>query len=280
VIDTVEVEGFETGACWSVNLYPECGEVTVQLRAQAPRRDALSPCCARAEQEGRECTEHDDIEPDEGASRRSACNRAKVRVRRYCVSNRLNRLVTLTYAGAGCYDADQVAKDVHAFMVRLRSEMKLAPKERFPYLWVRELHPGGHGYHVHMIVGRFIHYDLIERAWGLGQTNVRKIRPQEAPGRPSSQGHRAVARSAAAYVQKYVAKSFQDEPTVPKGSHRYDCGQGFQIVASRQSVHVTLQHVWRWVAEQMDGELPTIRLSSDVWGPDYPGPPSWIGFWT
>ena len=79
-------------------------------------------------------------------------------IRRYCAANRLNRLGTLTYAGEGCHDPSAVRSEVAAFFRRLRSELG---GDRFPYLWVPEWHPGGHGLHLHFAVGRFIGQPLI-----------------------------------------------------------------------------------------------------------------------
>jgi len=47
--------------------------------------------------------------------------------------------------------------------------------ERFPYLWVPQWHPGGHGLHAHFAVGRFVPRRLIERSWGHGFVHIKLL---------------------------------------------------------------------------------------------------------
>ena len=79
-----------------------------------------------------------------GRGRRSAVTAA---------ANRLNRLATLTYAGEGCHDPVRLRGDLAGFFRELRSR---AGGRRFPYVWVPQWHPGGHGLHAHFAVGRFV----------------------------------------------------------------------------------------------------------------------------
>lgn len=58
--------------------------------------------------------------PDPERSAAEAARRARKKVRRYCVANRLNRFGTLTYDGAGCHDPAQVKADVAGFWRELR----------------------------------------------------------------------------------------------------------------------------------------------------------------
>lgn len=81
---------------------------------------------------------------DAARSRVEAARRAKKKVRVYCAGNRLNRLGTLTYAGAGCHDPAQLREDVGEFFRALRVEVG---RGAFPYLWVPEWHKTGHGLH-------------------------------------------------------------------------------------------------------------------------------------
>ena len=94
-----------------------------------------------------------------------AVRRARTKLRRYGVANRLNRLATLTYAGEGCHDPVQLRQDVAAFFKGLRPALG---GRAFPYVWVPEWHPGGHGLHVHFAVGRYVRQTLIRDTWGRG----------------------------------------------------------------------------------------------------------------
>jgi len=123
--------GLSAQAFWSFTLYPEAGEGggCFQPALRSPRVGGGAP--------------------DEVRSQEEAGRRARTKVRRYCAANRLNRLGTLTYAGAGCFDHGQLRADVAAFFRGLRAELGA-----LPYLWVPEWHPGGHGPHVHFAVRR------------------------------------------------------------------------------------------------------------------------------
>lgn len=156
--------------------------------------------------------------------------RARKQSRRYCAANRLNRLGTLTYDGAGCHDPRQVKADVARFWRQLRRLRGGAP---FPYLWTAEWHKSGHGLHVHFAVGDFINRELINRAWGWqtipgrGFTHIKLIGDL-----PVGSGVVEEARKAAGYLSKYVGKDF-DASRFPKGWHRYEVAQDFQPVEQR-----------------------------------------------
>ena len=163
------------------------------------------------------------VEPDPERSATEAARRARGQVRRYCAANRLNRLGTLTYAGAGCHDPVRLRADVGAFFRRLRS----GTEESLPYLWVPEWHPGGHGLHVHFTVGRFVHYRLIRRSWGHGWVHIKLLGDL-----PVGSGTLGEARLAARYLAKYVGKELAARGQ-PSGLHRYEVAQGFQPKVTR-----------------------------------------------
>jgi hypothetical protein len=93
-------------------------------------------------------------------------------VRRYCAANGLNRLGTLTYAGVGCHDPQVLRGDMAEFVKGLRAGIGAGA---VPYVWVPQLHPGGHGWHVHFGVGRYVPRTLIERAWGHGFVHIKLL---------------------------------------------------------------------------------------------------------
>lgn len=146
-----------------------------------------------------------------------AARRARGQIRRYCASNRLNRLGTLTYAGEGCHDAYVLRRDVGGFFRRMRRELG---GDVFPYLWVPEWHPGGHGLHVHFAVGRYVPHGLIREAWARGIVHIKLLGDL-----PVGSGALAEARLAAGYLAKYAGKAIEDDR--PPGLHRYEVAQGF-----------------------------------------------------
>ena len=190
--------GLAAQAFWSFTLYPEAGEgggcFVPLLRAQ--RVGGGAPDVVRSQQE--------------------AARRARTKVRRYCAANRLNRLATLTYAGAGCFDHAQLRADVAGFFKGARAELGA-----LAYLWVPEWHPGGHGLHVHFAVGRYVKRSLIEEVWGRGRTHIKMIGDL-----PVGSGALEEARRAAFYLSKYVSKNVADE-RIPR-QHRYEVAQGYQ----------------------------------------------------
>jgi len=189
---------------WALSLCVEAREAGGSFRysLQAPR-PVLVPGQAAA----------DPVRAAEEAARR-----ARSKSRRYCAANRLNRLGTLTYRGAGCHDPKQLREDVAAFFRTLRT---LLGGAAFPYLWTSEWHKTGHGLHVHFAVGRFIKRSLIEQAWPHGFVHIKLLGDL-----PVGSGTVAEARQAARYLSKYVGKGFNAQRS--QGLHRYEVGQGFQ----------------------------------------------------
>lgn len=185
---------------WSFTLYPDAREAVCQF--VGGRRETWTP--------------GNDVPGDPERSRREAARRAATRVRRYCASNGLDRLWTLTYRGEGCYDLDAMVSHVGAFWRDIRERLGGKP---MPYLWVPEWHPDGHGLHVHAAAGQFVHWSKIGGAWPHGNVHVERIVSRGGPG---SVDH---ARQAARYLAKYVAKA--TDGTVDFGRHRYEVAQGF-----------------------------------------------------
>lgn len=192
-------------AGWLLSLYPEAAEAGGCFRSLSrPRgpgewRPGTDPALAS----DRAATE--------------AARRARGKVRRYCATNRLNRLGTLTYRGAGCHDPRQVRADAGRFFRRLRAEL---PAGRpLPYVWVPEWHPGGHGLHLHFAVGRFIRRSDIETAWGHGFVHIKQLGDVRVGA-----GALGEARLAARYLGKYIGEAL-DERRVA-GLHRYERAEG------------------------------------------------------
>lgn len=187
-------------ARWTFTLYPEAAE----------GGGCFQPTLRRAPVSGEA--------PDVERSEQEAGRRARAKVRRYLAANRLNRLATLTYAGGGCFDHEQLRFDVAEFFKGLRRELGGKP---LPYLWVPEWHPGGHGLHLHFAVGRYVRQSLIRDLWGRGIVHIKLIGDL-----PVGSGAVDEARRVAGYLGKYVTKNVADE-RVPR-LHRYEVAQGFQ----------------------------------------------------
>lgn len=183
-------------------LYPEAGEAGGSFRGLSEPRPGSA---------GRWVPE-----PDEGRSVEEAGRRAKGKLRRYCAANGLNRFGTLTYSGDGEHDPRAVRADIGRFFRGLRRGLG---GDRFPYLWVPELHKSGHGWHVHFAVGRNAPRSLIEGAWGRGFVFIKLIQ-----GLPTGSGVREEAPVVARYLSKYLGKEIRSGAG---GLNRYDVAQGF-----------------------------------------------------
>ena len=205
--------------------------------------------------------------PDPERSALEAGRRARGQVRRYCASNRLNRLGTLTYAGEGCHDPRQLRRDVGGLFRGLRGELG---GDAFPYLWVPEWHPGGHGLHVHFAVGRYLPQRLIRDAWGRGIVHIKLLGDL-----PVGSGPLEEARLAARYLGKYVGKAL-DEGDRLSGLHRYEVAQGFNplsVSCEGQTVDEVIE-----TASLVMGSQPThVWHSSILEG--WQGPPAFWGVW-
>ena len=186
---------------WRLVLYPLAGEAGGSVMGSTgPLRKARAGT----------------IDPERAAE--EANRRARAQIRRYCAANLLNRLGTLTYAGEGCHDAVALRGHVAAFFRTLRRGLG---GDSFPYVWVPQWHPGGHGLHAHFAVGRFVPRGLIERSWGHGFVHIKLLGDL-----PVGAGPLQEARLAARYISPYISRTV-GEARIP-GLHRYEVAQGFQ----------------------------------------------------
>ena len=186
--------------------------------------------------------------------REEADRRARGKLRRYAVSNRLNRLGTLTYA-TSCRDPLAVRRDVGLFFRKLRAGLGGRP---LPYVWVPEWHPGGHGLHVHFLLGQYVPRRLIEQAWaGKGFCHIKLV--GDLPGGDGdggAGGEQQQAARAAKYASKYVGKTLDGRRP---GLHRFDCAQGFQPAFERVWGHTARRRAGG--CGSSDGGRPVLRLA-------------------
>lgn len=123
-------------------------------------------------------------------------------------SNR-TRMCTLTYAQP-CYSLDEHWRNLNLMTQRFRKEYGTD----LNYIAVPELHPGGHGWHWHVVVNTdwFDYMAFQAKIWCLGIVKI-SDRPQEVS---SNDG-----RNLASYLVKYIGKEIQRSPKYKK---RYSRG--------------------------------------------------------
>ena len=177
-------------------------------------------------------------------------------------------MCTLTYAGTGCHDVARLREDVAGFFKGLRPALG---GSAFPYVWVSEWHPGGHGLHAHLAVGRYVPQRLLRDRWGRGHVFVRLVGDLPVGSGPIDE-----ARVAAAYLCKYVGKDFGDAER-PAGLHRYEVAQGFQprrVTVTGSSERDVLEQA----SVQMGRQPAVVWRSSDE--EEWHGPPACWASWS
>jgi hypothetical protein len=153
-------------------------------------------------------------------------------------------------------------RDVNDFLQRLREHLG----EAFPAAYVLELHPKGHGLHVHIALqSRFIRWELLGQLWGHGHVQY----SDGAVAIRNAGSKRAQSRRLAQYLTKYMAKGWADQHDA--GDHRYEVTQGFQPETSRR-VFYSLAAALDWL-DSTDG-APATQWCSDS-AEDWEGPPVW-----
>jgi hypothetical protein len=233
---------------WALSLYPEAGEGGGCLWA---RRSAVATG-------GR---------PNPERAAEEAGRRARAKIRRYAAANRLNRLGTLTYRGAGCHEPLRLREHLASFFRALRDGLDSG---RFAYVWVPQWHPGGHGLHAHFAVGRFVPRRLIEQAWGHGFVHIKLL-----DGLPVGSGRLAESRLAARYLARYVGRDLDDARRLA-GLHRYEVAQGFQP-AKIECYGSSAEAVIERASGYMGSAPERVWLSSSVEG--WRGPPACWAQW-
>jgi hypothetical protein len=157
------------------------------------------------------------------------------------------------------YERRQVVADWARFARRLRRAFG-------PVAWARalELHPQGHGWHIHAALGRYIPKAVLAALWGHGFVDVRRLRSGSGPA------GRQDARRAAVYLSKYLAKAWESEDR-EAWEHAYEVAEGFQPEVVERLAWDREGAVLAAV-EVMWGELPSWRWESDA-AEDWRGPP-------
>lgn len=242
-----------TGEGWSATLYPDAREAIIWREDHRPA-DPASYSERDRDPAGAGAPERDRVTPaaDPLNGERSR-RRARGRVRRYAIANRCTRLATFTYA-----EEQWSARKVKRDWARLARDLK----GRWPDLaWVRvlELHPGGHGLHLHAGLSRYVPKAELAAMWGHGLVDVRKLRTKRGGGED--------ARQAARYLAKYATKAAEADP----GEHAYEVAQGHQP-ATISLRGWDRQDAWERVIRSMGGEVPSYQWDSGQ-VTDWRGPP-------
>lgn len=176
---------------------PTVGEHSIQCARRGPREDR-----------------DPDRIVDKARSRKESQRRSAVTLRRFVCHNRIDRLLTLTFAAETLIsDRGSVVKKVQAFFRILRIKIP-----GIKYVYTLELHPGGHGYHIHAGLDRWVSVETVRECWTHGFIDLRRITTKSRGSARDQQ------RQCARYLAKYACKA-EDEGR-ESGGHRYERSQG------------------------------------------------------
>lgn len=246
-----------------MRVWPTCREASAHVRSPS-ELDARQGLSRPKRNETRP-------EPNREASAASAAKRAKVNIRRWCLHNRIERLLTLTLRPECCSDGvaptfDDLAGRAGQFRRRLEAAM---PGVKV----VLVVEPGKTTGRLHFQGGldRYVKKEVLEACWPWGFVEARQVRLR---GRDVA-GEEAM-RVCASYLAKYVAKDAGGRHR-PDGRHRYEVTQGCKPPSEVLDAD-TIDEGWRLIVAFFDGELPRyVWRSEEV--PDFPGMKTWVGFW-
>jgi hypothetical protein len=279
--DQIEAEGLDrsfpcprdvTGFRYLVCIYEDTGEASVVLQAHGGARSeedqanyALAKMAPYVDAEGElDCGPLIQNALDQESNNlRRANQRAAKNCRQYCVKNRLTKMWTFTFTEEQ-WDKTKVKRLMNDFLIRWRANYGGQP---FPYLYVIELHPEGHGYHVHVAVpgSLFTDFYRLRRVWGHGRIRFDKSKRQSGESRDDS-------RRLAVYLAKYFSKAYGDEHQ--SGEHRYEPAQGFNVEVHRRSFK-TFREADEFLAYQVIDESFR-QVWSDYEVENWCGPPVWL----
>jgi len=175
------------------------------------------------------------------------------------------------------WDWTQVMRDMSRFIDRLSYTLKktgaVPEGRRMAYAYAVELHPGGHGLHIHLAVDRSIPRHLLLTAWGHGGVYASKLR--------KSRSKRETARAVADYMTKEFGRTTEAlreaGVIIRNRARRYEVARGFLPRVVR-AIHRTIEGGREWLLGCGGGEVPITEFSSaDI--VDWNGPPfTWMAW--
>jgi hypothetical protein len=171
----------------------------------------------------------------------------------------LCNLWTLTFATSPS-SRKEVVRCLRWFYERLQSKYG-----RMPLLAVVERGTKGtRRLHVHLAVDRWLNFDVLREAWGLGHVWVGD--GTKCPGNP---GWRRLASYLSKYLTKQVEAEAAGEIDREPGAHRYLTTQGFAVPTIRAS-YLTAKTALRELVRHYGGVELVIgfgdQLTDPVWG--------------
>lgn len=212
-----------------------------------------------------------------------ATTRARGRLRRYAIRNKLTYLHTLTYRCVACScdpcecgqklgpaTRETVKRHVATFIRALRDHRDLEP---FAYAYVIERgNKSTQRLHVHLLLPFHLEVadgvgsaPIMASVWGRGRVDLR-FRGGAA------ETFRDKARACARYLTKYLSKSLGDEDEA--WAHSYERSQGFNVRCIKRA-RLTYADAVTLAAWLLEADSDTYLSDSENWT-DYEGPPAFF----
>lgn len=185
-----------SGARWGVNIF-EGGEAVIFPLTQQGTREHVSKGQGKT-----------------GRAAQAGASRAAAKVRRYCMANNLDRMLTLTYASEP-HDWEEAWMHIEAFRRLVYRHFD----QRIPMVIVPEIGSKNGRKHFHVALGRYIPKETAKRLWGRGFVDIRRFRIDKEAG----EGEKA--KAVAGYLTAYVKKGFTEGHDF--GKSRYTVTHGF-----------------------------------------------------
>lgn len=222
-----------------------------------PQAGVVEGSCGLSKSEkknGRVCQAQTEEQRQENSRR--ALQRARVQIRRDCLSVQADRLLTLTYR-QNMTNRAQALKDYRRFMRKMRKWFPL-----FAAVVVLEYQERG-AIHFHMAISGFYPVETVRKAWGsvVGKENGNI----DISFKPDGKGN--AWSKLAWYMAKYLGKELDKGRA--EGEHRYF---RFQIGKHQQEVYylptsITPEQAHRLLYETVDDHLSHLHPNSplNVW---------------
>ena len=121
-------------------------------------------------------------------------------------------LLGLSYSDGNMPEGMEEAKRrFHNFIRRLNRKRKGMGLSNARYIVVTEISSKGRVHH-HVIMDADLDRDTVEKIWGQGKANTKRLQPDRKEGLGA--------------VVKYIAKTFKEDEDKPQRMRRWDCSKG------------------------------------------------------
>jgi hypothetical protein len=198
-------------------------------------------------------------------SRREAVRRARSKVRRLARFGGYRWMVTLTFPGGGVHFLEDARHQLTSWLHGKHHRGGAAQLFGGAYIAIPERHPGGHGWHWHILTNRRPVAQLVQASWSRHLGSSKHVRVHHK--------HWSDPKAAASYAAKYVAKAMEPGAL---GRHRYHVGESVEVPAPAYELILAgdvYEAIWKVLPAAADGIARVCKVDTGA------GPPAaWAGW--